>query len=92
MKFYRRIKNMKQTGSYHGCSERYRAYHEARKDFEAAHTALEKLNGALAAMEDAPSSSTHIEAAIKRAIKRVEDAEPVLRAQLRTAEQAYFGR
>lgn len=83
---------MKQTGSYHGCSERYRAYHEARKDFEAAHTALEKLNGALAAMEDAPSSSTHIEAAIKRAIKRVEDAEPVLRAQLRTAEQAYFGR
>lgn len=83
---------MKQTGSYYGCSERYRAYHEARKNFEAAHTALEKLNGALAAMEGVPNSSTHIEAAIERAIERVEDAEPVLRARLRTAEQAYFGR
>lgn len=83
---------MKQTGSYYGCSERYRAYHEARKNFEAAHTALEKLNGALAAMEGVPNSNTHIEAAIERAIERVEDAEPVLRARLRTAEQAYFGR
>lgn len=87
---------MKQTGSYYGCSERYRAYHEARKNFEAAHTALEKLNGALAAMEGVPNSNTHIEAAIEgaieRAIERVEDVEPVLRARLRTAEQAYFGR
>lgn len=90
MKFYRRIKNMKQTGLYTGCSERYQAYNDARKNYEATQAALAKLNEALAAMEDAPSFGTRIEAAIARAIKRAEEDEPMLREQLRRAEYVYF--